>query len=262
MTRRKKENAKLKARRRAANERSKRRSKQPPECHCQCHRYYDPDTDDTYAYIAGYTSGGLPYGVTWEEFDEVARLYHRHHYYRQLRYEEQRMGIVVSLQSVIDAMDIVNQEKMAYLHQNTGELVVLGDKEMRAAEQQTDLDDLPSWQRQPIQRACEVIDNGDEYLALPGHYDVDEHAIMQQFCTTTATPSVRDALSIAIRGPGARRRFNDTIERLGISEVWYRYRALALEEIAVEWLEARRIAYRATGGQDPSTEPEPRTEHR
>ncbi len=26
-----------------------------------------PDSDGTYYYIAGYTSGGAPYGVTWEE---------------------------------------------------------------------------------------------------------------------------------------------------------------------------------------------------
>lgn len=28
------------------------------------------DADDTFAYIAGYTAGGVPYGVTWEELDE------------------------------------------------------------------------------------------------------------------------------------------------------------------------------------------------
>lgn len=26
-----------------------------------------PDSDDTFAYIAGYTEGGAPYGITWEE---------------------------------------------------------------------------------------------------------------------------------------------------------------------------------------------------
>jgi len=25
------------------------------------------DSDDTFAFIAGYTSGGAPYGTTWEE---------------------------------------------------------------------------------------------------------------------------------------------------------------------------------------------------
>ena len=29
-----------------------------------------PDSDDTFAYIAGYTSGGFPYGVTWDEIGE------------------------------------------------------------------------------------------------------------------------------------------------------------------------------------------------
>ncbi len=29
------------------------------------------DSDDTFAYIAGHTPGGAPYGVTWEELGEV-----------------------------------------------------------------------------------------------------------------------------------------------------------------------------------------------
>ena len=41
------------------------------------------DMDSTFAYIAGYTPGGAPYGVTWEEvgidtdlpFDEKVQLY-------------------------------------------------------------------------------------------------------------------------------------------------------------------------------------------
>ena len=34
-------------------------------------KFYDPYpySDDTFAYIAGYTSWGFPYGVTWEEID-------------------------------------------------------------------------------------------------------------------------------------------------------------------------------------------------
>lgn len=41
------------------------------------------DMDGTFAFIAGYTSGGAPYGVTWEQvgidsdlpFDEKVQLY-------------------------------------------------------------------------------------------------------------------------------------------------------------------------------------------
>ena len=28
------------------------------------------DSDETFAYIAGYTSAGFPYGITWEELGE------------------------------------------------------------------------------------------------------------------------------------------------------------------------------------------------
>ncbi len=30
-----------------------------------------PESDDYFAYIAGYTSGGAPYGITWEEMEEI-----------------------------------------------------------------------------------------------------------------------------------------------------------------------------------------------
>ena len=36
---------------------------------------HSPDSDDTFAFIAGYTPAGCPYGVTWEEMEETpARL--------------------------------------------------------------------------------------------------------------------------------------------------------------------------------------------
>ncbi len=31
------------------------------------------ESDDTFAYIAGYTSGGAPCGVTWEEWERIER---------------------------------------------------------------------------------------------------------------------------------------------------------------------------------------------
>lgn len=31
------------------------------------------ESDETFAFIAGYTSGGAPYGITWEEMEEIER---------------------------------------------------------------------------------------------------------------------------------------------------------------------------------------------
>ena len=30
-------------------------------------------SDETFAFIAGYTAGGFPYGITWEEAEELAK---------------------------------------------------------------------------------------------------------------------------------------------------------------------------------------------
>jgi hypothetical protein len=32
--------------------------------------FIEPESDEHFAYIAGYTSGGAPYGITWEEQEE------------------------------------------------------------------------------------------------------------------------------------------------------------------------------------------------
>ena len=31
----------------------------------------NPDQDENFAYIAGYTSGGAPYGITWDEWEQI-----------------------------------------------------------------------------------------------------------------------------------------------------------------------------------------------
>ena len=48
----------------------------------------------------------------------------------------------------------------------------------------------------------------------------------------------------ALHGRRAFRRFKDALQRLELAEEWYRYREGALEEIAVEFLEANGIGYR------------------
>lgn len=40
--------------------RKKREAKAEPDA-------YGPDQDERYYFIAGYTSGGAPYGITWDE---------------------------------------------------------------------------------------------------------------------------------------------------------------------------------------------------
>lgn len=39
----------------------------------QAPEQFAPDSDENFAHIAGYTDGGAPYGVTWEEMEAAER---------------------------------------------------------------------------------------------------------------------------------------------------------------------------------------------
>lgn len=54
----------VKAKQRRKEERKRRLQNQEEEMY--------PDSDETYAYIVGYTGWGFPYGVTWEEMERFA----------------------------------------------------------------------------------------------------------------------------------------------------------------------------------------------
>lgn len=45
----------------SASEQFKRQERRKPK------EYINPDQDEYFYFIAGYTSGGVPYGITWEQ---------------------------------------------------------------------------------------------------------------------------------------------------------------------------------------------------
>jgi hypothetical protein len=66
---------------------------------------------------------------------------------------------------------------------------------------------------------------------------------MERFAQAVASPTESEELLDALHGRGAFRRFKDAVQRLGLTEEWYRYREAALEEIALAFLEANGIGY-------------------
>lgn len=50
------------------------KSKAKKKKHKQMQQQYEDnlfESDDTFAFIAGYTASGFPYGITWEEMAEI-----------------------------------------------------------------------------------------------------------------------------------------------------------------------------------------------
>jgi hypothetical protein len=144
---------------------------------------------------------------------------------------------------VVDEMDLLSDERTVYLNRKTGEFVSVSDESARYAEEDNeDRDDLPQWECDELAKAKEALES-DDYIALPGKFEIHEWSIMERFCHSLENDARAEELSNAIRGRGAFRYFKDTVRRLGIVQDWYRFRDEAFQEIARDWLRENEIPF-------------------
>jgi hypothetical protein len=153
------------------------------------------------------------------------------------------MATIVSLHDVIEQMELVSDEATAYVNRKTGELITLTDEEVDLAEDPDEAAEAAEWQKDLLPKAQEVLASQD-FIPLPGKFEIHEWSIMERFARSVTDTAVSDELDAAVHGRGAFRRFKDAVQRLGIADEWYRFREAALEEIAIEFLQAHGIEFR------------------
>jgi hypothetical protein len=154
----------------------------------------------------------------------------------------------VKLKDIVEAFEYPETWQV-YLNKKTGEIFYITEDDESLLdsleEEEEDVDDLPEWQRKTLpdlQKNREALEAGD-CIALPSQFDIHEWDIMKRFALSIEDDRQSEPLLNALHGKGAFRYFKDTVHRLGIAEKWYRFRDRALEEIAIEWLEAEEIPY-------------------
>lgn len=162
------------------------------------------------------------------------------------------MSLPVSLDEVVDQLQMQMDETTVYLHEETGEMIMAHDRQVRKAESllegEIEKEDLPEWQQDFLPKVHEAV-HEPEWLALPSQWDIHEYEMMEKFCYSVENDEHREQLLRAIRGKGAFRYFRDICDRLGLTEDWYAYRDQAYEDITVEWLEAHDIPYVREGNE-------------
>jgi hypothetical protein len=149
----------------------------------------------------------------------------------------------VSLQDVLDAMELSSDESTSYINVKTGEIEMLTDEEVDLVEdEELDEENLAEWLRERLPKVREVLDS-DDFLPLPGKFEIHEWKIMERFSISQTNDSVRHELLDAIHGAGAFRSFRGAIRRNDIEDNWFTFRRSALEEIAKEWLTAQDLSF-------------------
>jgi hypothetical protein len=153
------------------------------------------------------------------------------------------MPIEVKLSEVIDALDSAMDEQAYYLDKRSGEIVLVTDDDIAAAEHEELRLKSPDWQKESIAHAREVLDDSENLLPLPDKFEINEYRIMEEFCLALDDQGVGQDLRRLIKGSGAFRRFRNAIRERDIEQEWYDFKRRALEQIAIEWLEENGIPY-------------------
>lgn len=153
------------------------------------------------------------------------------------------MSSPIKVKEIADALSVQMDGAYQYLNKETGEIVLVSDEELGAAEE-GEKDNYPEWQQEVIRQAEQIIVNeGDKFVELPAKFEIHEYQIMEQFCLSISDPKISDELYYAIKGRGAFRRFKDQIHYYGLAGAWYEYLETALMKIAVAWCERNTIDY-------------------
>ena len=153
------------------------------------------------------------------------------------------MAILIKLDNIIEVLEFQSDESSSFLNTKTGEVVLMTDYAMRAAEDDEPLEDLPDWERDLVTIAREILAETGEYIPLPTKFDIHEYSIMEQFCLSLDDTEMCNIFCDLIRGGGAFRRFKNAIHEYDIADEWYSYRNKALKEIAIEWCRENNIEF-------------------
>ncbi len=148
----------------------------------------------------------------------------------------------VKLDDVVEALDTAGEDHSHYLDKRTGEIVLITNEEMEAAEEDELNSEYPEWQRESILKARQ-IPKSENFVALPDQFDIHEYKIMEDFCLEIQNRRVGETLLGLIKRSGAFKRFKNAIHSMGVENDWYQFRRTKFEKLAIQWLEQEGLPY-------------------
>src|SRR5262245_66001362 len=113
-------------------------------------------------------------------------------------------AVQVKLSDLIEGMDFQSDERSSFLNLTTGEVVVITDEELRAAEHDESLEDFPEWQHDAIRIARDVVET-EHYLPLPDRFEIHEYQIMERFCFSVEDAGIGGEMCGGVGGRGSLR---------------------------------------------------------
>jgi hypothetical protein len=151
----------------------------------------------------------------------------------------------VKLSDLINIISFQSYNTSYYIDRERGELFLVSKEQLRAAEEDLELENYPEGEKEQIKLAREILADkkGERYILIPSKFAAHEFSTMENFCLSLKDRKISKPLCQAIFGGGAFNRFKNCIHRYGVAGDWYRYRFNAMKRIVIDWCEVNDIEY-------------------
>ena len=153
------------------------------------------------------------------------------------------MNKPVSLNELIDEMEMDFDEQTTFYHPKSGKFYTISDHAFTAVEDDESVSSLHGIENEEVEIAADIYENDSDYLELPDRYDINEYAMLEEFSVSVEDDKASRMLQIAIKGSGAFRRFKEMVRELGLDQEWYTFRDAQYKEVAIEWCRTNELEY-------------------
>ena len=133
----------------------------------------------------------------------------------------------VTIEDILDAMEMVDQYSEFFLNETTGEIIMVSETSMS---------------REEIDAIYDRLDD-DGYFKLPTQYDIDDYNIPEDFVNNLPHSEAKDFLENAIASQDSFEQFQQGIESYDLVDDWYQFHDRTYRRIAENWCIDNEIEY-------------------
>ena len=151
----------------------------------------------------------------------------------------------VNLKDVIEAIEFEGDLLTHYYNKKTGVIIYAEDESTSnyKAEDINNLKNFEEWERELISCLYDLKENFEDYIQLPNKDEINEYAMMVEFCRSLSDENFKDKDLEEIQKEYSMRKLREYIESIERLSEWYDYREKAEYQLAINWCEKNNIEY-------------------
>lgn len=152
------------------------------------------------------------------------------------------------LRSVVKALKNQNEDTLQFYDRASSEIVTVTERHFRIAEDWGHISGYRSYppdEIELIERACDIMENREDYIPLPRRETMDSKKLMADFSASVEDDVIKKSLrsaSNALFG-NKYKKFTDTVARFEIGDRWLSFIDGVYRGMAREWCEKNGILY-------------------